>query len=192
MSSLIEIEKSLPDYYTLSNKTLIIIAHVIDETIYFYEELGPNTTIILLSQPKCYVIKEIFLEFMSNIGTTVIDIKNEETFDESYRLDNRTIKIIMNLLNNYKFGKILTHTDTVNSSQNKELYKLITEYMTLTKKDNHYTYNKTTTNNNIPCGMKKEILELYCRTTYDDGKLDIELYNKYSNITSQISGIRKL
>lgn len=192
MSLITEIEKSLPDYYTLSNKTLIVIAHVRDETIYFYDELGPNTTIILLSQPKCYAIKKIFLEFMSNIGTTVIDIQNEETFEKSYRLDNRTIKIITNLLNDYKYSKIFTHTDTINSSQNIELYKLIKEYIKLMKMDNHYTYNKIMSSENIPCGIKKGILELYCRATNTDGKLDIELYKNYSNITSQISGNRKL
>ena len=192
MSLLNEIDNSLPEYYTLSNKTLIIIAHVMDETIYFYDELGPNTTIILLSQPSCCATKEIFIEFMSNIGTTVIDIKNTESYDKSYRLDKRSIKIIMNLLKDYKYKKILTHPETIDTPQNRELCKMIKEYMKLMNMDNHYTYNRIETNKNIPCGIKKYIIKLYCRMINREKKTHDNLYKKYSNITSHISGIYKL
>lgn len=191
MSLLSDIENTLPDHYTLSNKKLIIIAQIRDETIYFYNELDPNTTIILLSQPKCYIIKQIFLEFMNNIGVTVIDIKNNESFDNNYRLDNRSIKIIMNLLNNYNYDKIITHPDTTNNPQNRELYKLIKKYMEINKTNNHYTYN-ISPNILLPCGIQKGILELYCKAQDKNGNLNISMYNNYANISSQISGLRKL
>ena len=191
MSLLSDIDKSLPDYYTLSNKTLIIIAHVRDETIYFYDELGPNTTVILLSQPKCYAIKQIFLEFMNNIGATVIDIKNTESFDDNYRLDNRSIRIIMNLLKDYNYGKILTHPETVTDPQNRELFKLIRDYMKIRNMNNHYTYNMIS-NKTMIQGIQKGILELYCRASNKENKLDMELYKNYTNIASRISSIKKL
>jgi len=191
MSLLSDIDKSLPDHYTLSNKTLIIIAHVRDETIYFYDNLGPNTTVILLSQPKCYAIKQIFLEFMNNIGATVIDIKNTETFDKNYRVDNRSVKIIMNLLKDYNYSKILTHPETVNDPQNRELSKLIKDYMKIRNMNNHYTYNMITNKTTIQ-GIQKGILELYCRASNKENKIDMELYKNYTNIASRISGIKKL
>jgi hypothetical protein len=191
MSLLSDIKNSLPVHYTLSNKTLIIIAHVRDETVYFYNELGPHTSIILLTQPKCYALKKIFLEFMGNMGVTVIDIKNKEAFDDNYRLDNKTIKIIMNLLKDYKYDKILTHPITTNNPQNRELCKLITEYTKITKLNNHYTYNKTP-KQFLLCDIQKNILELYCRLTVDECTLDVEQYKNYINIAGHISGIKKL
>jgi len=191
MSLLADIENTLPDHYTLSNKTLIIIGQVMDETIYFYKELGQNTTVILLTQPECYAIKQIFLEFMNNTGTTVIDIKNKVSNNDNYRLDNRSVKIIMNLLKEYNYSKILTHPSTVSNPQNRELNKLITEYMKIRNKDNHYTYDKTY-KTKMPYGIQKGILELYCRAPNKDGSLDMELYKYCINIASHISGIKKI
>ena len=39
MASIKELEETLPSHFTLSNKNLIIIAHVKEETVYFYEQL---------------------------------------------------------------------------------------------------------------------------------------------------------
>lgn len=192
MASLEELDNTLPDYYTLSNETLILISQVGDETLYFYDELGPHTTIILLSQPKCHATKNIFLEFMINLGVTVLDIKAEYTNDTNYRLDKRSIKVIMNLLNEYRYKKILTHPATVTNVQDRELYKLINEYMRITNNTNHYTYNIVSSNTNTPNGIKKGILELYCKSQNKNGKLDENLCKKYINIASQISGIRKI
>ena len=71
MASIKELEKSLPAYYTMSNKNLIITAHVGEETAHFYHQLGPNTTVIMLSKPECYIGQKIFLELMNNFSPSI-------------------------------------------------------------------------------------------------------------------------
>lgn len=196
MASLTELKKTLPTYYTLSNQKLILMAHVRDETVYFYDELGPTTTIILLSQPKCYALKKIFLDFMNDLGTTVIDLQEPETFDVDYIIGNRSLRIIRSFLRDYRFDKIITHPrySKENDSQNRALYDLIRDYVAAIGKDNHYTYNKIGTYGTpkLPCGIKKGILELYCRVLNRDNKLDEKMYKNFSSITSNISGTRRI
>lgn len=196
MASLRELYDTLPAKYTLSNQNLILIAHVRDETVYFYDELGPTTTIILLSQPKCYALKKIFLEFMNDLGTTVIDLRENETFDPGYKLSKRSESIIISILRDYNFEKIITHPkyDINNDPQNRELYDLTIKLMNKYKNNNHYTYNKIGLNGipKLPCGIKKGILEMYCKILSPNNKLDKETYDNYSSITSNIYGLRKL
>lgn len=196
MASLNELKKTLPAHYTLSNKNLILIAHVRDETVFFYDELGPNTTIVLLAQPRCYGLKKIFLEFMNDLGTTVIDIREDETFDPKYVIKNRSKQIIKKLLEENTFEKIITHPryKINNDPQNRVLYDIVSEIVKVTGSNNHYTYNKIEKSEKPkkPCGIKKGILEIYSKVLDSENKINKKDYTNYSNITSYISGIRKI
>lgn len=194
MASIKEIDNALPSHYTLSNKNLILIAHVRDETVYFYDQLGPNTTIILLAKPNCYAIKKIFLDFMNDIGTTVIDLMEEETFDKNYIMTRKSINIIRTILLKYGYEKIITHPRYAidNDPQNRAIYDIVSYILTKIGKCNHYTYQKTKFNNkqNVPCGIKKEIIKLYSRVMNDIYYTVI--YENYMNIASTISGVEKI
>lgn len=204
MASLSELEKSLPAHFTMDNKNLIIIAHVRDETIYFYNELGPNTTIVLLSQPQCYLLKKIFLDFMNDIGTTVIDLRETETFDSEYKLSHRSMEIIGKLLAQNKFEKIITHPkyEKNNDPQNRELYEFVSDAIKKLGTGNHHTYNKNKKNKiglhdsskNILCdgSIKKGILELYSRALDPEHKINRKIYDNYITVASNISGTRQL
>jgi hypothetical protein len=195
-ASIDELDETLPAYYTLSNKNLIVIARVREETVYFCDQLGTTTTVILLAEPECYALKYVFLNFMIDSGVTVIDLKEEETFDENYQMTKNSLSIIKSLLLEYKYDKIITHPkySKKNDSQNRAIYDVISKMVSSLGTNNHYTYNKIGINGTpiIPCGIKKDVLVLYCSIINDDDVLDEELYNNYVNITSNISGVRKI
>jgi len=196
MASIDEIYNTLPAHYTLSNKNLIITAHVRDEIIYYYDQLGPTTTIILLAQPECYAIKKIFLDFMNDIGTTVIDLREKETFDKNYMMTRKSINVIKRMLMEYEYEKIITHPQYAidNDPQNRAIYDIVSYILPKLGKDNHYTYNKINSYDRpiLPCGIKKEIIKLYSRVVTNNNELDKNIYDNYMNIASTISGIRKI
>lgn len=200
MASIKELEKNLPYKYTLSNKKLILIAHVRDETIFFYDQLGPLTTIVLLTEPKCFMLKKIFLDFMNDLGTTVIDLREDETFDAKYQMSERSFEIIRSLLIENNFQFVITHPKYSfdNDPQNRALYDTVHGFIdrlaSIGRTVNHYTYNKIGKNGTVkmPCGIKQGIIELYCKAESPDDSLDNNLYTNYLDITSNISGIRKL
>jgi hypothetical protein len=196
MASLEELDKTLPAYFTLSNKHIIFIAHVRDETVYFYDQLGSTTTVVLLAEPKCYALKKIFLEFMNDLGTTVIDLREPETFDPNYVMSDDSVKIIQKLLTQYKFDKIITHPKYTakNDPQNRALFDIVSNITNVMKTNNHYTYNQKGLYGipELPCGTKKGILELYCRAVSKDNVLDKKMYDNYASITSNINGVRKV
>jgi hypothetical protein len=199
MASIKELESSLPSYYTLSNKNLIIIGHIREETIYFYDELGPQTTVIILTEPECYAVKQMFLELMIDMGVTVIDLKETESFDQNYKLSPNSISIIKSLINQYNYKKIITHPKYSISSdpQNRVLFDLVSNIINYKGTDNHYTYNKINNNGKINnnekiCNIKKGIIELYCKLITPDESLDQKLYNNFISITSEIKGLRKV
>jgi hypothetical protein len=193
MASIKELESTIPSYYTLSNKNLIIIAHIREETIFFYDELGPQTTIIILTEPECYAIKRMFLELMIDLGVTVIDLKETESFDSNYKLSQNSISIIKSLINQYNYKKIITHPkySILSDPQNRALFDLASNIINYKGTNNHYTYNKTN-NSNILCNVKKDIIELYCKLITSDNSLDQTLYNNFISITSEIKGTRKV
>jgi len=196
MAALDELDETLPAYFTLSNKNLIVIARVREETVYFYDQLGPTTTLVLLAEPDCYALKYLFLEFMIDLGVTVIDLKEKETFDKDYKISNNSLSIIKSLLTQYKYNKVITHPkySKENDSQNRAIFDVISKMLAALNYDNHYTYNEIGKYGSpaIPVGTKKGMLELYCKIITDDETLDEELYNNYIDITSNISGIKKV
>jgi len=204
MASLRELEEQLPAHFTLSNKNLILIAHVRDETVYFYDSLGPLTTVVLLAQPNNFELKRIFLDLMNDIGTTVIDLREYETFDPSYRMSDRSKTIITKLISEYKFEKIITHPkyDYENDPQNRELFDLVKKL----NPKNHMTYQRIGSNGqpHFPCGIKKNILELYSsdQSGYSHPYSELigggnyvfnkKIYHNLVNITSQIHGLQPI
>jgi len=192
MASLQELNKTLPDYYTLSNKNLIIIGHVRDETIYFFDYLGPHTTVILLAEPKCYAIKKLFLELLNEYGSTVIDLREEESFDEKYVMTKKSGDTITRFLNDYTFEKVITHPPYSNDPQNKAIYDLVTSFNRKINKLNHYVYKIDNKNLTEPCAMKKGVIELYSKLSSNDRDTFEKIYNNYINITKTISGIFKV
>lgn len=196
MASIDELDESLPAYFTLSNRNLIIIARVREETVYFYDQLGTTTTVILLAEPECYALKYLFLEFMIEMGTTVIDLREKESFDQDYQMSKNSLGVIKSVLTEYKYDKIITHPkySKENDPQNRAIFDTISRMVKFLGSDNHYTYNKIGKYGepNIPCGTKKGILELYCKIVTDDEKLDEDMFSNYVSITSGISGVRKV
>jgi hypothetical protein len=196
MASLDELNETIPAYFTLSNQKLILIAHVRDEIVYFYDQLGPRTTIVLLAEPACYALKKIFLEYLNDIGTTIIDLREQETFDPTYTITQRSFQIIQKLLRENKYEMIITHPMYSKNSdpQNRALYDIVHQFTTRFRTNNHFTYNKIGLYGSLGllCGVKKGILELYARALNDEDEVDENMYMNYSSIVSNISGVRKL
>lgn len=196
MASLEELDATNPSHFTLSNKNLIIIARVREETVYFYDQLGPTTTVVLLAEPSCYAIKRIFLELMIDMGVTVIDLREKESFDKNYKMTPNSLAIIMSLTMGYNFDRIITHPKypVSNDPQNRAIYDLVQRIISVSGSDNHFTYNKIGNNGIpiLPCGVKKGILELYCKMASDDESVDRKMYDNYVSITSHISGLKKV
>ena len=199
MASLEELERTLPTYFTLSNKNLIITAHVRDETVFFYDLLegGQTTTIFLLSEPQNFGLKKIFLDFMNNLGVEVIDIREPEIINNpNYKMCTRSKQILDSLLKNESFEKIIIHPRYAkeNDPQNRALHDFVTDRAQRYGLNNIYTYNKIGINGTprIPCGIKKGILELYTRVQDPKKKLNKKIYNNYASITSNIRGVRLL
>lgn len=192
MASLRELDAILPAYYTLSNQKIILIARVREELVYFYDQLDRNTTIVLLAEPCCYSTKRIFLEIMNDIGATVIDLREQETFDPQYTISPRSKKIISDLFNQNTFEKVITHPkySRSNDSQNRELFDLI-KSMGIT---NHYTYNKIGINGTPipPCKVKLGLFKLYCTVPNELNILDKKMLQNYIDISSNISGLRRV
>ena len=196
MASLRELDETIPAYFTMSNKKLLIIARVREESIYFYDILDRHTTIVLLTEPDCYAIKYLFLEFMNDIGATVIDLREKETVDPLYKISEKSQKIISSLIYDYKYEQIITHPKytKTNDPQNREIYDLVTKLVHEVESDNHYTYNKIPSNVSpiLPSKIKKGVLELYCRSHSKNNNIDQNMLQKYINISSRIYGLRKL
>ena len=108
MASLDELYDYYPAKYTMSNKYLVIIAHVRDETLFFYDYLGPLTTVILLTKPKCYAVMKIFLDLLNDLGSEVICLDENESKDKNYRMSQRSANIINSIIKSNTFNKILT------------------------------------------------------------------------------------
>jgi hypothetical protein len=97
MASLRELDETIPAYFTMSNKKLLIIDRVRENNLFFYDIIDRQTTIVLLSEPDCYSVKYLFLELMNDIGATVIDLREKETFDLLYKISPKSQKIISTL-----------------------------------------------------------------------------------------------
>jgi len=184
MASIEEYYENLQPYFTLSNQKIIIIAKVKEETIYFYDFIDRNTTIILLTDPVNYCDKEKFINIIIDIGSTVIDLNENESMDENYKLSDRSKKIIADILlfNNYE--KIITHPKNNRNydPQNREIYDYISYLIKYKGTNNHYTYNRSKNKINSISNKKKNAITLYCCN-------DNKKYTKYINITSYITGL---
>jgi len=199
MASLDELDRTWPAKYTLANHKLIVMARVREDIVYFFDQLGPTTTIILLAEPDCYELKYVFLEFMISIGATVIDLREKETFDVDYKISKKSFDIIKSILTTYDYDKIITHPkySRENDSQNREIFDVISGLINAIKSNNHYTYNKIGRYGypDIPKdgSLKKNILLLYCKAAaQDDLEAAKRLYDNYVSISSHISGIIKI
>lgn len=203
MASLKELEDTLPDYYTLSNNKLIIIARVREESVYFFDVIDRNTTIILLAEPECYRLKHIFLEFVTGIGASVIDLREKETFDASYTISKRSKEIIQSIIMDNNYSQIITHPayKREDDSQNREIFDYVKHLVNVKGTNNHYTYVRNTNTNNTKPKLsndtyrdkfKNNLFNLYCRIASDDEKLDTKMYENYQMISSSIIGIRKV
>lgn len=193
MADINELDRTLPAHFTLSNKKLIIIAKVREEMVYFYDQLDRHTTVILLTEPDCYPIKHIFLEFMNDLGVTVIDLREKETFDQNYKLSSRSKEIIQKIIYEYRYKQIITHPkyDRNNDPQNRELHDFVSDLIAKLKTDNHYVYKKTDDKIIVPCETKLRILKMYASIGNYDRKLNEKMYNNYIKITERIDGITK-
>lgn len=203
MASLKELDETLADHYTLSNNKLIIIARVREESVYFFDFIDRNTTIILLAEPECYRLKHVFLEFVTGIGASVIDLREKETFDPSYRMTNRSKEIIQSIIMDNNYTQIITHPPYKrdNDPQNKEIFDYVKYLVNKKGTTNHYTYvmNKNTNNNSKKSNIttfrdrfKDNLFKLYCSITDDDEKMDTKMYDNYQMISSSITGIKKV
>jgi hypothetical protein len=182
-----QIEMETPNKYKLNNENLIIIGHVRDETIYFFDKLTPKTTIILLSEPKCYSIKKIFLELCNEYGIEVIDLREKECFNTNYKLPKRIVNIISSIILNNTFKNIFIHPlFTLESDiQNRLLTQLVSS-LSSKKKLNIKSYKKALTNKKLS-KIQDSILKLYVRTLDDNGHLDNNIYDNYYSIASSIN-----
>jgi hypothetical protein len=199
MASLDELDRTWPAKYTLANHTLIVMARVREDIVYFFDQLGPTTTIILLAEPDCYELKYVFLEFMISIGATVIDLREKETFDVNYKMSKKSFDIIKAILTQYDYDQIITHPrySRDNDSQNREIFDVVSTLINVIRSNNHYTYNKIGTYGypDIPKdgSLKKNMLLLYSKAAAkDDLKAAKRLYDNYVSISSHISGIIKI
>lgn len=192
MASLEELAKDLPAKYTLSNKNIIFIAHVRDETIYFFDYLDPFTTIVLLSSPDCIELKAIFLNFMNDFGVTVIDLNEPEIFDPSYILSPKSAHIIKTILKNNNFTRIITHPQypKENDPQNRALYDIVRSTLIEQKINNHYVYALGQFQQRTMSKKKIHLLNLYSRLCQPNYTQNIDVMKRYLEITSKISGIR--
>lgn len=199
MALIKEVDKALPDYYKMSNNKIIITAHVGEETGYFYDELGPHTTIIVLTKPECYLHKKIFLDLMNDLGTTAIMLDEDEDFNERYMLGQRAQKIIGSLLKNYDYKHIIIPPkyEIQQDPQNREIYNFVTKIVRETNKINGkfknklYTYNKIGGKKEI-CDIQKGIIELYCRIAEENNELNADSYRNFMGIATKIKGIKQL
>jgi hypothetical protein len=199
MASIKELDRILPAYYTMSNKNLIITAHVGEETAYFYDQLGPLTTVIMLTKPDCYPKQKIFLDLINDLGSTAISLEEDENFDPGYRLSQRSQNIIGNLIQNYSFKNIIIHPrySRDSDSQNRELHEFVRHIAAKSGdrlKNRIFTYNKIgrTGKPNVPCGIKKGIIELYSKSEHPVGQVNKEKLRSFISTTSFISGIRMI
>lgn len=199
MASLEELDRTTPAYYTLSNHKLLIIARVREETVYFFDQLSSNTTVILLADPECYEMKYTFLDFLISMGCTVIDLKEKETFNKNYKMNKKSIDILSRILTDYKYDMIITHPQYSrdNDSQNRAIFDFVSDAVSKLKTNNHYTYNKIgrygvpdrKCNNDIKSGM----LKLYAKIASDgDKQTEHDMIKNYEDISRKISGIRKV
>lgn len=189
MSSLIELESSIPSLFkTYENENILFIAKIREESIYFFDQLTPRTTIVLLADPACYELKRFFIELVAEFGITVIDLQEQESFDPNYTMNNKSKTIITDLLTNYKYKRIITHPNyTLNDPQNKSLYNFINKIVKQTNSNNHYTYNLTN-ESKIICKKQMEIIKIY---SYIVSKNRL-IYENYINIASKINGLKKV
>ncbi|VBB18857.1 hypothetical protein YASMINEVIRUS_1389 [Yasminevirus sp. GU-2018] len=196
MASLQELDETLPAHFTLSNRNLIVIARAREESVFFYDSIDRNTTIVLLAEPNCYPIKRIFLEFMTDIGATVIDLREKESFDSNYKMTKRSQQILAKLITENSYDKIITHPkySRNNDPQNREIFDFVSLMVRALGTNNHYTYNKIGVNGNpkLPCKVKMGIFELYCRMGNNNDEINRQMLQNYINISSNISGIRRV
>lgn len=199
MASIKELDRIIPAHYTMSNKNLIITAHVGEETAYFYHQLGPLTTIIVLTKPECYPEQKIFLDIMNDLGSTAISLGEDIDFDYDYRLSKRSQNIIGNFIQNYSFKNIIIHPrySRDNDPQNREIHDFVRQIASksgdrLTNR--LYTYNKIGRYGkpNVPCNIHKGIIELYSKAECPVGDLNKEKLRGFIMTASYISGIRLL
>jgi hypothetical protein len=154
--------KNLPDAYRLSNKNLIIISNVQEETYFFYDILDRNTTIILLNKSNSRTNKRRFIELCIDIGVTIIDLEECPSKNNNFELSNKTKNIITHLLTTEKFKNIyITPKFKLNPTnhktiQNRKLHDFISY---IAKKYNINNFKSHHTNKK--CGIRSKILTSY-------------------------------
>lgn len=197
MASLKELDETISAYFTLSNKKLLIIARVGEESIYFYDFIDRFTTVILLTEPDCYASKYAFLEFMNDVGATVIDLREKGSrFDKSYKISPRSKKVITTLINNYSYEKIITHPkyDKTYDSQNNDIYYLVTALIHDLGTNNHWTYNYIDHGviPHILCKFQLKMFEIYSRSLEDVYNENNATIKGYIEIASKIHGLKRV
>ena len=196
MASLDELDRTLSHYFTLSNKNLLIIAKVCEETIYFNDILDNITTIVLLTEPRCYAIKRAFIEAMIQKGVTVIELKEFETFDSLYKMSNSAERIITNLIEQNTYQHIVTHPRYYKKgdSQNREIFDIVSKLVKRKKSDNHFTYNKIKYYDALTKldDQTITILKMYSSVLNENNRTNPTTFKNYITTCSNISGIRKV
>jgi hypothetical protein len=199
MASIAEYDRTLPAHFTMSNKNLIIIAHVGEETAYFWHQLGPLSTVIVLTKPDCYIEQRIFLDLMNDLGSTAISLDEDVDFNPEYILSERSQNIIGNLIQNYSFRNIIIHPKypKENDPQNREIHDFVRQIQRKSGdrlKNRVFTYNKIGRYGepNVPCGIQKGIIELYSAAEEPDKEMNKDKLRAFISTASFIDGIRLL
>lgn len=145
----------------LSNKNLIIIANVTEETIYFYNSLDHLTTVILVSKSSCDKAYKEFVHLVCDKNCTLIKLDEPENAN---KLSEKSIFLITTIISDNNFEKIMTLKKTDNMI-NSQIYELV--HNILPKK--HYTYEIGTA---VPlCGRRESMLKIYssaCKNKYNE------------------------
>jgi hypothetical protein len=199
MASIKEVDNTLADYYTMSDNKLIITARMPDVLTYFYDHLGPYTTIIILTRPASYLEYRAFLEAINDLGSTAIPLDENEYDGSDYLLGTRAQNIVGRLLKNYTYRQIIMHPNAdKHGPQNRELYNFVTQIVRETNKLNTKFQNKLHTYDTIGqhnkpkqvCDTQLNLLKLYC--TIAEGELNRDRLRSYLTIASSVTGLKLL
>ena len=170
-----------------------------DVLTYFYDQLGPYTTIIILTRPASYLEYRAFLEAISDLGSTAIPLDEDEYDGSDYLLGARAQNIIGRLLKNYTYRQIIMHPNSDKlGPQNRELYNFVTQIIRETNKQNNkfqnklYTYDSVGSHNKPKqvCDTQLNLLKLYCSIA--NNELNRDRLRSYLTSASSVTGLKQL
>jgi hypothetical protein len=166
------------------------MAHVRDESIFFYDWIDKNSLIVILTKPELGVYEEVFQDVCRKKGCTVYSINDDIDMDKDYSLSERAKSIIDSVLEEFdgKNVKIITHPKFTRESdpQNRELF----DYVAAKYLDNHYIYKKSDVDKLLSNGRKRSLMKYCMIFKNEDDRLE-RFYN-YVTIAQKIHTLRKI